>query len=1186
MKYHSDAYALAKENNNPKMQVIALNNLGVVYRRIDNHAFATEYHIKALQLAEEIRDSFGISVACNSLGNIFSLNSRYDEAIEYFTRALHISEAMNNSLGQAMNNNNIGEVYEFKGNYSKAKEFYVKSLEINTNINSVKGISINYNALGKIDLYNHNYRSAYNYFMKALAIDKKMGDKKFLADSYVNLSRVLLAMNLLNDAKDNIDLSIRIAKEIKSLTHLQWSYEVYSNYYKKQERYDSALFYYTLASNFKDSVLNEKNTRHISTIQTIYETEKKENEIKLLTQEQELKQKELKRQNILKNGLLIGLILTILIIISIYQAFITKKKTNKLLSRQIEEIETQNIRLEEQKQEIETQKEEIVRNKNFIEQKNTNLEEAYKIIENYIEKITDSIRYAERIQESIQPNVGLVKDIFADSFIYNKPKDIVSGDFYWMITSGKKVYLALSDCTGHGVPGAFMSIIGIDLLNQAVNLHHYFKPDQIIAFLNEQLIKRLRKSETEHVLKDSMDIAVCIFDKETYKLDYTGALIPLFVQSNGALNEIKPDYITLGTSFEEEQKSFTINSFKLIAGDWIYLSSDGYFDQLGGDQNKKYMRSRFRQIISQIHHLPGHEQKAVIEKEYLQWMGKNEQIDDVLVWGIKIKKFDLKFLVVKRLFLLVCILFSLQCFPEYLFSQVNGYIDSIIVNSIRSNDLSYLNEFAQRRGVDGTFLNDSHTLLTFAIDENNFLVVKYIVQKGANINLIVNNLSPLMHCAINDRSEIASYLIKFGATVDLYNTHRNTALLYGSRYGNLNTVKVLTQRRADPFLKNFIGYNSLDYAVEFHKEDVAEYLKGYMVRYAKGAFPSVIDGPYLEFLGFNRIKAFYMINDSLSGRIYLNRKTFKINDTLKFKGFIDLDTMNYEISNSPNVYQMESSFSNVKRVAAIGDIHGSYDSLRNVLINNHIIDNNNNWTFGDGHLVFIGDLFDRGDKVTEVLWLVYKLWIQAPRNGGLVHVLLGNHELLALNRDYRYANEKYIYLTRGLDIEYSDLFSPYTFLGGFVRSFKVAVNIDSVLFVHAGFSTFFVDHNISVSEVNESVYQFLGGKSLDFVTERSVSVFSDANSDKGPFWYRGYLSESKAIPRATNEDILKVLKFYDAKTMVIGHTEVQNIDTLYNGKLIPLNVPFDRVGIRKQVLLILNKKFYRCYSDGTRDLIM
>ncbi|MCB8964835.1 MAG: tetratricopeptide repeat protein [Bacteroidales bacterium] len=636
LRYHNNAYALAKALNDKRMLAISLNNLGVVYRRIDNHAFATEYHIKALKIAEEIRDSFSVSVSCNSLGNIFSLNGRYDDAIEYFTRALDISESMGNSLGLAMNCNNIGEVYEFKGDYVNARDFYQRSLDVNLRINNLKGIAISYNALGKIDLYTGRYKSALDFFSKALTIDKQLGDRKFLADSYINLSRVLLALGRVREAKANIDMSITIAKQINSLIHQQWIYEVYSDYYKREKRYDSALFYYAKASTFKDSVLNEKNTRHISTIQTIYETEKKENEIKLLMQSQEIKQKELKRQNILKNGLLIGLLLTIVIIISIYQAFVTKRNSNNLLSRQIREIEEQNIRLEEQKQEIETQKEEIERNKDFIEQKNSNLEEAYKIIENYIEKITDSIRYAERIQESIQPSEEMVRAVFTDTLIFNKPKDIVSGDFYWMVTSGKRVYFALSDCTGHGVPGAFMSIIGIDLLNQAVNLHNYYEPDQILEFINEQLIQKLRKSENEQVLKDSMDIAVCIFDRETYQLHYTGALIPLFISSGGEITEIRPDYVTLGTSFGHTEKRFTVNSFKLLAGDWIYLTSDGYFDQLGGPCNKKFMRTNFKQILPKVQSLQGIEQRNVLEMEFLKWMGRNEQIDDVLVWGVKI----------------------------------------------------------------------------------------------------------------------------------------------------------------------------------------------------------------------------------------------------------------------------------------------------------------------------------------------------------------------------------------------------------------------------------------------------------------------------------------------------------------------------------------------------------------------
>ncbi|HRR10512.1 MAG: tetratricopeptide repeat protein [Tenuifilum sp.] len=636
LKFHNDALDLAREIDDKHQQAKSLNNLGVVYRRLDNHAYASEYHLKALKLAEEIKDTFNISVACNSLGNIFSLNGRYDEALEYFQRALYLSQQTNNLLGQAMNFNNIGEVYEFKGDFIKAKDYYSKSLDINYQINSQKGIAINFNALGKIELYLGNPLKAQDYFTKALVIDKKLNDKKFIADSYINLARAQLGLNNDRSAYENVFACLSIAKEIKSLIHFQQAYEVLSDYYQKQNEYSKALEYFKLSSSYKDSVLNEKNSRHISTIQTLYETEKKENEIKLLLQQQELKQREITRTKIQTYVLLIGLLLSGAMLLVIYFALRDKRRTAEKLARQLEEIELKNVLLEEKNQEIEQQKQEIEKNKDFIEQKNKNLEEAYNIIESYIQKITDSIRYAERIQESIQPPISFVKKQFSDTFIFSRPKDIVSGDFYWMLPKGNKVFFALADCTGHGVPGAFMSIIGIDLINQAVNQHMLYKTDDILSFIDDQLIKRLSKSKNEMILKDSMDIAVCVFDKETYLLEYTSALIPLFLQRNGDVQELKPDFVTLGAKLAgASSKNFTVKSIKLTPGDWLYLTSDGYFDQLGGDNHKKFMRSRFKEQLVLTSGMDGVSKCTHFEKTFLSWMKRNEQIDDVLLWGIK-----------------------------------------------------------------------------------------------------------------------------------------------------------------------------------------------------------------------------------------------------------------------------------------------------------------------------------------------------------------------------------------------------------------------------------------------------------------------------------------------------------------------------------------------------------------------
>ena len=587
--FHKEAYRLANQIDDKKQIVRSLNNIGVVYRRLDDHSKAAEYHLRALKIAEDIKDTFSISVSENSLGNIYSINGRYDEALSYFNKALQLSKSQNNKIGLAINYNNIGEVYEFSGNYEKAKEYYTKSLEINKQQKNEKGIAICLNALGKILMYTGFPKTAYKYFSDASIIDKKIGDKKFIADSYINLGRALVLLKRYDEAKQCIYQGIKIAEQIKSKGHLQLANEELSTIYTQKNNYKTALIYYKNATLYKDSVLNEKNSRHLATIQTLYETEKKEKEIQILKQKQELNDKEYKRQKYFNYSLTLGLFLSLVLIIVVYLALLTKRRANVLLSSQKNEIEVQSEKIEQQSRNIEV--------------KNRNLEEAYQIIENYISKITDSIRYAEQIQKSILPDMDRLESIFSETFTFYKPKDIVSGDFYWFTVRGDKIFIALADCTGHGVPGAFMSIIGIDLLNQIVIQQACEEPDKILSFLNDELREKLRKGKEELILKDSMDVALCIIDKNTREISYSGALIPLFIVSDGEVSEIKPNYTSLGTSNRLFTKEFRIHKFILKPDSWLYLSTDGYIDQFGGELHKKFMRTRFVELLVKINHL-------------------------------------------------------------------------------------------------------------------------------------------------------------------------------------------------------------------------------------------------------------------------------------------------------------------------------------------------------------------------------------------------------------------------------------------------------------------------------------------------------------------------------------------------------------------------------------------------------
>lgn len=637
LKYHEESLKYAEKVNNLQLISTAYNSIGVVYRRVDNHPKATQFHLLGLNTAESIKDTSNISISLNSLGNIYSLNGQYNEAFSYYKKALEYALAMNNTLGQAINYNNIGEVYEFMGVMDSALVYYSKSLEANKKIKSQKGIAISYNAIGKIYLFKEKANDAYSLFNDALIIDLKLGDKKFIADSHINLGRALIKLNNLNKAEYHANLGLQISREIGSVMHSQWAYEILSEIEIERQNYNRALELYQLATKFKDSLINEKNTRAIAMMEVMFDSDKKEKEIQILKQTQEINQKELARQKVIRNFYLAGFIFAFATVIAVLFALNTKRKANRILAKQKEEIELSNQKLSIQQNEIILQKEEIEKQRNNIEQKNKYLEDAYKVIEGYIGKITDSIRYAERIQKAILPPTSVSKDFFSDVFYLFKPKDFVSGDFYWLTEKDNKLYVAVADCTGHGVPGAFMSIIGMDLLNQAINQQGITEPSKILDFLNIELRNKLRKEDKEElILKDSMDIAVLTYNRGDNKLLYSGALIPLTIVRRKKIIEYKPDFASIGISHSIFSKSFKQQEIEIRSGDWIYMYSDGFIDQFGGDDNKKFMRSRFLNCLQEINIHNADTQKAELERIFIDWKKTGEQIDDILVLGLKV----------------------------------------------------------------------------------------------------------------------------------------------------------------------------------------------------------------------------------------------------------------------------------------------------------------------------------------------------------------------------------------------------------------------------------------------------------------------------------------------------------------------------------------------------------------------
>jgi len=255
-------------------------------------------------------------------------------------------------------------------------------------------------------------------------------------------------------------------------------------------------------------------------------------------------------------------------------------------------------------------------------------------LENQHKNITDSLNYAQRIQEALLPSEEYFRKYFEDSFIYYKPKDIVSGDFFWIGEHGEKIFIAAADCTGHGVPGALMSMIGHELLDNTINISKIFNPSEVLEVMNKGLERTFsREKNVGTIIRDGMDIGLCVIDRGKRKIEFAGAFLPLYLIRDNHLIELKGDKYALG--MKQAGLKYTNSEMDLLENDMLYLFSDGYVDQFGGSENKKFMYRRFRYLLMTIYRFPVDDQKSILEENFKTWMGNSPQIDDILVIGFK-----------------------------------------------------------------------------------------------------------------------------------------------------------------------------------------------------------------------------------------------------------------------------------------------------------------------------------------------------------------------------------------------------------------------------------------------------------------------------------------------------------------------------------------------------------------------
>ncbi len=361
------------------------------------------------------------------------------------------------------------------------------------------------------------------------------------------------------------------------------------------KKFEKSLAYYKLYSNLKDKLLNEESLKQTAELNTRYETDKKEKEILLLTKDQQLKDKTLKQQRLVRIGLITGLVLLFSLSFVLFNRYRYKQRLNLQLEKQKNEIHHKNV------------------------------------------LITDSIEYAKTIQEAILPDEKELRSFFSKHFILYKPKATVSGDFYWVGRREGTIICAVADCTGHGVPGAFMSLLGHNILENVIQHESSVNPAAILTALNKEIVMRFSKGGRQETVKHGMDIAIISLDTKTQVLQYAGARNPLYQVRKNELTEIKADKQSTGTVFNDGREViYTNHVYELQKDDMLYMFSDGFPDQKGGPDKKKFYYKPFKELLTHVSALPVEEQQLQLDAAITKWINGAEQIDDILVMEIQI----------------------------------------------------------------------------------------------------------------------------------------------------------------------------------------------------------------------------------------------------------------------------------------------------------------------------------------------------------------------------------------------------------------------------------------------------------------------------------------------------------------------------------------------------------------------
>lgn len=654
--------AKLQNSNNVKIKICAkrhlaasLNNKGFFFTERGISYKAILYFNKALKIQQEIRDLEGEAYSLSNLGAIYDSKGEIDKALEYYFAAVKIRENLNSKQSLAQSYNNIAVLYNNQNDLANALKYHFHSLRIREQINNPSGVALAYNNIGTTytslvenklkgkkpipdslikkpyEYFNKSYlafqkdnnergmaHSLFNLadlyileadcfhkknskeydtlvnraetlFLRCYEIYNRTNEKEWLANTLNGLTNVYWRQNKNQKAQTYGEKAMAISKELGYPGTIQKSADILRRVYQSNRLFEKALQMSDLFHSMRDSVINENNQKEALSKYFMYQSEKQEVITKAHQEKMQLEfQSKTKQQTIIIYFVIAGLIVVAIFSIFLYNRFKLTKKQNEIIQQQ------------------------------------------KSIVEESRKEIVDSINYAKKIQYALLANKALLDKNLESYFVLFNPKDIVSGDFYWAAEHENNFYLAVCDSTGHGVPGAFMSLLSIGFLSEAIKEKNIREPNKVFDYVR----KRLIESITNENQKDGFDGILLRFSRNTNEITYAASNNRPVIISNNQLQSLHCDKMPVGKG--EKNDEFSLNAIQINKGDVIYIYTDGYADQFGGEKGKKFKYKPLNDLLLSISQTNLDSQKEILNTTFRNWKGNLEQVDDVLIVGVKI----------------------------------------------------------------------------------------------------------------------------------------------------------------------------------------------------------------------------------------------------------------------------------------------------------------------------------------------------------------------------------------------------------------------------------------------------------------------------------------------------------------------------------------------------------------------